>query len=238
MKKRIVRWLKNELRHARARGFVIGLSGGVDSSVAAALAREAAGAGNVLALMLPIHSQKEDLLDARLAARSIGLHAKKIDLSGVYDALMALLPQASAIAAANLKPRLRMLVLYYFANKLNYLVVGTGNRAECSVGYFTKYGDGAVDVLPLAGLLKRQVRSLARGLKVPQRIIDKAPTAGLWPGQTDEGEMGITYAELDDILDRLARGRPQVAPAGRVNKVRKMMRSSAHKRKMPNAFRP
>jgi NAD+ synthase len=105
-----------------------------------------------------------------------------------------------SLATANLKPRLRMATLYYYANKLNYLVIGTGNRSELAMGYFTKYGDGGVDLLPLGNLLKTKVRELAKELKVPQEIIDRPPSAGLWHGQTDEGEMGISYAELDNIL--------------------------------------
>ena len=109
-------------------------------------------------------------------------------------------PSRSRMAQANLKPRLRMTVLYYYANILGYLVVGTTNRSELTVGYFTKYGDGGSDIMPLAAMVKWQVRELASYLGVPRHVIEKAPTAGLWSGQTDEGEMGMSYAELDNYI--------------------------------------
>jgi len=109
-------------------------------------------------------------------------------------------PGRARMAQANLKPRLRMTALYYYANVLGYLVAGTTNRSELTVGYFTKYGDGGSDIMPLAGLVKWQVRELASYLGVPRHVIEKAPTAGLWSGQTDEGEMGISYAELDHYI--------------------------------------
>jgi len=230
MKTKIVKWIKKQLKRAKAKGIILGLSGGVDSSVVAALAKEASGAKKVLALFMPIHSQAGDLQDARLVAQKLGIKTKLIDLSAIYDNLIKILPDASALAKANLKPRLRMLVLYYFANKLNYLVSGTGNKSELMVGYFTKHGDGATDILPIGDLLKRQVRALAKALKIPAQVIAKSPTAGLWPGQTDEGEMGITYPELDDILWRLEKKKKQVASRNKVAKVKAMIKRSEHKR--------
>lgn len=209
----------------------MGLSGGIDSCVVAALAKEAVGKNKLLALILPIHSPVEDLRDAALIARQLKITKKTVDLSGPYDNFLKILPRANkSIALMNLKPRLRMLTLYYFANKLNYLVCGTGNKTELSVGYFTKYGDGGVDILPIGDLLKRDVKALARELKIPEQIITKAPTAGLFPGQTDEGEMGITYPELDDILFRIEHKRPQRAGIKKVNKVKAMIKRSEHKR--------
>jgi NAD+ synthase len=202
MEKKIVAWLKMKMKEAGANGLVCGISGGVDSAVAGALIKKAAGK-NHLCLIMPCHSVEADEADARLVARELGLKADKIDLTGVYGAFIKILPKADNLARANLKPRLRMTTLYYFANKLNYLVVGTGNKSESLLGYFTKFGDGGVDLLPLGDLLKKDVRKLARHLGVPQRIIDKPPSAGLWRGQTDEGEMGITYAELDCVLSAL-----------------------------------
>ncbi|MCK4307002.1 NAD(+) synthase, partial [candidate division WOR-3 bacterium] len=131
---------------------------------------------------------------------------------------------------ANLKPRLRMLILYYFANKLNYLVAGTGNKSELTVGYFTKYGDGGVDILPLGGLLKTQVIELAKELKIPQKIIEKVPSADLWKGQTDEGELGISYAELDKIILAIESGNSETTDPMVLNKLRNLMQVSEHKR--------
>jgi len=233
MKQKIISWMRARLKEAGAAGIVVGLSGGIDSSVVACLAKEAAGKSRVLGLLLPCHSQKADLEDAKLVATKLGIRTKMVDLTDIYDSLLEVLPAAGNMAKANLKPRLRMLVLYYFANKLNYLVCGTGNKSEISLGYFTKHGDGAADILPIGDLLKKEVRELAEELGIPGRIITKPPTAGLWPGQTDEGEMGITYAELDDILGRIESKKSQIISGEKVKKVKTMMRRSAHKREGP-----
>ncbi|MBM3249951.1 MAG: NAD+ synthase [Candidatus Omnitrophica bacterium] len=233
MKARIIRWIKNEVKKSGTKGIVLGLSGGVDSSVVASLAKEAAGRSRVLALMMPIHSHPRDLEDAKLVAKKLGIKAKIIDLSRIYGDFLKVLPPAGKLARSNLKPRLRMATLYYFANKLNYLVCGTGNKSEIAVGYFTKHGDGATDILPLGDLYKKEVRKLAKELKIPTHIITKPPTAGLWPGQTDEGEMGVTYNELDDILERMEKGRRQIYSRLKVKKVKKMMQCSEHKRQGP-----
>jgi NAD+ synthase len=237
MKNKIVSWIRGQVKEAGAKGIVLGLSGGIDSCVVAALAREALGRKRVLAVFMPCHSQPQDLSDGKLIARKLGLKTRLIDLSGVYDTLLRILPKGNQLARANLRPRLRMLTLYYLANKLDYLVCGTGNKSEFMVGYFTKHGDSGVDILPIASLLKRDVRQLARELRIPQHIIAKPPTAGLWPGQTDEGEMGITYAALDDILERLADKRKQAAPKVSVVKVKAMIRRSEHKRQGPKICR-
>jgi NAD+ synthase len=233
MRKEITRWLKEQLKKSKARGIIFGLSGGVDSAVVAALAKEAAGRGNILALLMPCNSNIRDLKDAKLVAKELGIPTKIIDLSGAYNNLIKILPPANKLARNNIKPRLRMLVLYYFANKLDYLVCGTGNKSELAVGYFTKYGDGGVDILPIGGLLKKQVRLLAQELGIPSGIINKPPTAGLWQGQTDEGEMGITYKELDGILENIVSNRKHIIPRGKVAKVKRMMEESEHKRRGP-----
>jgi NAD+ synthase len=231
MKNRIISWIRKQVKLSGAKGIVLGLSGGIDSAVVAALCKEAVGKDRVLVLFLPCNSNAQDLKDARLVASKLGLKSKLVDLSGVYNNFLKALPPAGGLAKGNLKPRLRMSTLYYFANKLNYLVCGTGNKSELLVGYFTKYGDGGVDILPIADLFKRQVRKLAGELKIPQGVITKPPTAGLWHGQTDEGEMGITYDELDDILERFCEKKKQASCRVKVSKVRKMHRDSVHKRK-------
>lgn len=230
MKNKIVSWIKKQVKDAHATGIVLGLSGGVDSAVVAALCVKALGPSKVLGLLLPCHSHGRDAQDALLVARKLKIKVKKIDLSKPFDAVTKGLPAGKGLPRNNLKPRLRMLTLYYFANKYNYLVCGTGNKSELFAGYFTKYGDGGVDILPIADLYKKEVRRLAAELGIPQAIITKPPTAGLWPGQTDEGEMGITYNELDDILARLEQKRKQVLPKSKVDKVKAMMRRSEHKR--------
>lgn len=233
MKQRIINWIKKQVKDAGAKGAVVGLSGGVDSAVSAALCLKALGKNRVLGLILSCASHKQDLADARLVARKLGLKTKYLDLAALYKAYLKILPKANQIVRGNLKARLRMIALYYLANKLNYLVCGTSNKSEILMGYFTKYGDGAEDIAPLGDLLKSQVRQLARSLDIPHRIIDKAPTAGLWPGQTDEAELGISYANLDDILLRLFKRSKQIQPKASVNKVKSRIKATEHKRLPP-----
>ena len=236
MKNKLIRWIRKQLKDSHTKGIVLGLSGGIDSAVVAALTKEAIGKKKILALILPIHSQNQDLKDAKLVAKDLGIKAITIDLSKIYDNLIKILPKSSALAKANLKPRLRMTVLYYFANKLKFLVCGTGNKSEIMVGYFTKHGDGAADILPIGGLLKRQVRALAQELGIPKHIINKPPTAGLWPGQTDEAEMAISYPELDVILEQMENKKKQILSKQKVDRVKKMIKRSEHKRQGPKIF--
>ena len=181
--------------------------------------------------MMPCHSMPVDEADARLVADALDIPVMKIDLTDVYDAFVRTVETSygefSAMAYANVKPRLRMTTLYAVAQSKNYLVFGGGNRDELSFGYFTKHGDSGVDALPFGDLLKGEVFALARYLGVPDRIVDKPPTAGLWEGQTDEGEMGVTYADLDRYL---ATG--EAAPDVR-ERIETAMARSAHKRSMP-----
>jgi len=232
LRRRLVTWIAAKVKEAGASGTVVGLSGGIDSAVTATLCHEAAG-DRALALILPINSLPEDIEDALLVAKHFHLRHQIVPLEGVYASFLASVPadigeeRLRAMALANVKPRLRMVTLYYFANIMNRIVVGTSNRAELSVGYFTKYGDGAADILPLGWLVKRQVRELAVHLGVPQPIIDKAPSAGLWPGQTDEGEMGLTYADIDRYL---IEGKADLEIARRIGL---RHQQSEHKRERP-----
>jgi len=228
-------WLEERMREADAAGLVCGLSGGVDSAVVAALCKRAAG-DNALALIMPCHSDPDDREHALKVAGAIQIELLELPLDGVYDALLALLPEGNDLAKANLKPRLRMVTLYFIANTRNYLVVGTGNKSEAMVGYFTKYGDGGVDVLPIGGFLKKEVIELARHLGVPDEVVSRQPSAGLWPGQTDEGELGLTYADLDAVLEAMDAGREPQASADLVKRVRGLMAASEHKRRPPEVF--
>jgi NAD+ synthase len=233
----IAGWLKDYAAQAGARGYVFGLSGGVDSATTAALCQRAVGE-QVLGVLMPCHSVPEDAEMAGLAAGTLGLQTVTVDLGPVYDAMLAALPPAApAMARANLKPRLRMATLYALAQTHNYLVAGTGNKSEVLVGYFTKYGDGGVDVEPLGDLYKWQVRQLARELGIPQAVIDRPPSAGLWVGQTDEAEMGITYDDLDATLTAIESGRIGQVDPDLLAKVQQMMAASAHKRAMPPVCR-
>ena len=237
-------WIQQQVTVASARGVVVGLSGGLDSAVVARLCQMAM-PSRVVAATLPCHSDPRDERDANLVATHFGLPLVRIDLAPAYDLLVNDLKtmflripddQAAAVEPspdlkarlplANIKPRLRMSALYFIANSMNYLVAGTGNRSELTIGYFTKYGDGAVDLLPLGRLLKSEVRELAAELEIPQSIIDKPPSAGLWPGQTDEDEMGFTYADLERYLTD---GPDAVAPALAM-RIERLIRATEHKR--------
>jgi len=235
--------MRQQLTAAGARGLLVGLSGGLDSAVVARLAQLASPSA-ALAVVLPCHSDPADEADASEVAAHFSLTTVRIDLSPACDALttgslaaIAALPpvarQSPASAdrrpIANIKPRLRMTALYFLANSLNYLVAGTSNRAAIAAGQFTKYGDGGVDLLPLGRLLKRDVRSLAREVGVPARIIIRAPSAGLWVGQTDEEELGFSYDELDRYLDE---GPESVAPATAL-RIERLIRAAEHKAQLP-----
>jgi NAD+ synthase len=222
-------WIKEQVRKARKKGIVVGLSGGIDSAVTVVLAKKALG-NNVIGLILPCGNHPRDERLALKVAKKFNIRVKKIDIGSIYNKFRKILPGASLIAKANLKPRLRMLILYYFANTLDYLVTGTGNKSELMIGYFTKYGDGGCDILPLGGLLKTEVRKLARDLRIPPEIIKRPPTAGLWEGQTDEGEIGITYKELDSCLEAFEQGRRPKINNKNLEKIKSMIRSSQHKR--------
>ncbi len=232
----IVDWMRAYLDRAGMDGYVVGLSGGVDSAAVAALAVHAVGDERTLGVLLPCHSQPEDAAYAQLVASTLGLETQTVDLTAAYDAFVAAMPQGCELAYANVKPRLRMTALYYIAQSNNCLVTGTGNRPEMMVGYFTKYGDGGVDIEPLGELYKHEVRGLARALNVPAAIIARPPTAGLWPGQTDEAELGITYDELDAILCAMETETTIPASEAIQARVREMVATSAHKRALPPTF--
>ncbi len=221
--------MKEQVDKAGARGIVLGLSGGVDSAVVAALALRSL-RPHVLGLILPCHSNAQDSADARMIAAHLGLETVTVDLTPVFDLLLTLFPPANELVSANLKPRLRMMTLYYYAGLKQYLVAGTGNKSEIAVGYFTKYGDGGSDLLPLGDMLKSQVRDLAVLLGLPRAIIDKPPSAGLLPGQTDEGELSISYAELDRALTAIAAKRDESIPSAVRRRVEHLIKNSEHKR--------
>ncbi len=220
-------------------GVVIGMSGGLDSSVVAVLCVRALGRDKVLGLMLPESgSSAEDMKDAVLVCEKLGIKYECVDISEIVNVMAETLGDKPDVKAlANVKARARMIVLYYYANTMRRMVAGTSNKTELLVGYFTKYGDGGSDLLPIGDLYKAQVRQLSRYLGIPDNIIRKVPTAGLWRGQTDEGEMGIKYDKLDKILrgfelELPAKRIAEVAcvPESEVKRIRKMHESTRHKR--------
>jgi len=234
---RIAAWIASAVKDAGLQGAVVGLSGGVDSAVVAALCREALG-DRVLGVLMPCESDPRDGEDALLVANTLGIETTTVRLDEVYQALARALPKPpTGLAAANLKPRLRMTTLYCFANQRSYIVAGTGNKSELMAGYFTKYGDGSADILPLGELYKTDVRKLARELGIPAPVLEKAPSAGLWKGQTDEEEMGISYEELDRALQSIESGRDSNVPVAIIEQVTLRIVASEHKRSPARVFK-
>ncbi|MFC2002211.1 NAD(+) synthase [Chloroflexota bacterium] len=229
---KLVSWIREKVLAAGCKGVVVGISGGLDSSVLSVLCHRAF-PQSMLGVIIPCHSQPQDKEHAQLVASRFFIPTTEVVLDDIFDTLLWTLPgfkaaqSPSRLAQANLKARLRMLTLYYIANQLGYMVAGASNRSELATGYFTKYGDGGVDIMPLGNLVKRQVRELANSLAIPQPIIDKPPSAGLWDGQTDEGEMGFSYDELDRYL------LTGEAPSEMRVKIESMIAASDHKRSLP-----
>jgi NAD+ synthase len=238
----ILEFIRQKVEESGSSGVVVGLSGGVDSAVTSRLCAQALGPQAVLNLFMPSRTTPPlDGSDAEEFCQLFGMELRTVDIQPAVDALVEVLPEMSdPRLLGNAMARTRMTVLFHHAKLLGRLVMGTSNKSELLVGYFTKFGDGGADFCPIGDLYKSEVRELARNIGVPQRIIDKAPTAGLWEGQTDEGELGIAYEELDQILvgfelhlsnDDIAR-RADI-PVETVERVWQMHRSTVHKRKTP-----
>lgn len=207
----VTQFIKSEIKARESEGVIVGMSGGVDSSVATLLAVKALGAEKVFGLILPDSSvtPKKDTEDAEKFAKKLGIKYKVIELGKIKNQFLRRLPK-SKMAKANFLVRLRMSILYYYAALTNSLVLGTGDKSELRLGYFTKYGDAAVDLMPIGDLYKTEVRELAEFMQIPLKISRKKSSARLWKGQTTEGEIGLAYEKIDSILmtiDRLQRGR-------------------------------
>ena len=200
----IVKFVQNKVSEANADGLVVGLSGGIDSTLAAFLACEAVGKENVFGIVMPsTTTPTEDKLHGTTIAQLLGINYKEIAIDSILNEFLSVTQlEENKLAIGNLKARIRMSIIYFYANSKNYLVSGTGNKSEILIGYFTKYGDGACDIEPIGDLYKTDVYQLAKYLEIPQEIIDKPPRAGLWNNQTDEDEIGMTYELLDKILYR------------------------------------
>lgn len=205
---KIIDFIRNETLKAGVTGAVIGISGGIDSALAATLAVKALGKDQVLGIHMPESglTPAEDSKDAKALADWLDIEFQTIDISGIISAFLAAVPKsesADRLSMGNLKARTRMSLLYFHANRMNRMVIGTGNKTEILLGYFTKYGDGGVDLEPIGGLYKTEVWELSRRLGVPEPLITKKPSAGLWAGQTDEAELGISYVKVDEVLRKL-----------------------------------
>jgi len=237
----IVRFIHDEVTQSGHRRALLGLSGGIDSALAAYLAVEALGRENVLALLMPYRSSNPSSeADARLVLDELGIPHRLCPITPMVDAFIALDPGMDARRQGNLMSRCRMVISYDQSVPFGGLVLGTSNKSEILLGYFTLYGDSAAALRPLANLYKCQLRQLARAVGVPERIVAKAPSADLWEDQTDEGELGFTYDEADQILFlHVDRGYDEgrIVAAGfapeLVQRVLRRLRVSAFKRANP-----
>lgn len=228
--KAVAKWLRENVEKAHAKGLVFGLSGGIDSAVCAGISKMAFGE-NALGLIMPIESLKEDEAHAELIAKKLDLRTKRVDLNLVFRSFKSLTNGEKSLALSNVKPRLRMMTLYYYAQSLNYLVLGCSNRSEFMTGYFTKFGDSGADLIPLADFLKSEIYDLGEYLGIPEEIMNKEPSAGLWEGQTDEKEMGVDYESIEKYI--LGKDLPREI----FDKIDLMHKNSEHKRNFPPIFK-
>ena len=234
-------FIKSEITRFGFTRAVIGLSGGIDSALSCALAAEALGPDNVLAIRMPYKTSSADSLeDAEKTATRFGVRMETIEITPMVEPMIQLDPQISNLRKGNLMARSRMIVLYDQSMVFKGLVVGTSNKTETLLGYTTLWGDMASALNPIGDLNKTQVRQLSRAMNVPSSVIDKAPSADLWKGQTDESELGFTYAEVDKLLFLLVDKRYSVEDciaAGFseefVNQVVERIRRSQYKRMIP-----
>ncbi len=240
---RITAFIQSTVERAGAKGVVVALSGGIDSAVVGALCVRALGKDRVLALLLPSdHTPPQDLDDARRLADTWGVRREEIPISGIVGAITSSTrAEGTKIAKANVQARVRMVLDYYRANSLGYLVAGTGDRSESLLGYYTKWGDGGVDFLPIAHLYKTQVRRLGTHLGLPKEVVEKPASPQLWPGHKALDEIPANYDKLDIVMHYLydSKATPKEAaavggvPIGVVERVLGMHKNSEHKRAMP-----
>ena len=198
----ITEFIKQKVSEANTDGIVVGLSGGIDSTLSAYLACEALGKDKVFGIIMPsTTTPTDDKLHGIDIAQKLGIDYKEIAIDSILNEYLSMTQlEEDELSIGNLKARIRMSIIYYYANAKNYLVSGTGNKSEILIGYFTKYGDGACDIEPIGDLYKNDVYELAKFINVPQEIIEKPPRAGLWNNQTDEEEIGMSYDLIDQIL--------------------------------------
>lgn len=246
----IVEFIEDTIETAGADRAVLGLSGGIDSTTVAYLAVAALGPDRVHGISMPSSVNPDaDETDAERVANALDIEFDVIDINPIVDAFVDAAPDHAAddrMALGNVRVRTRAVLNYFVANAEDGLVLGTGNRSEAATGYFTKYGDQAVDCNPIGNLYKCQVRQLARELGVPEDLVSRTPTAAMWEGQTDKEEMGLGYDELDAILavhvdgplSKSATVRTLDVPESAVDRVVELYETSAHKRAMPPAPEP
>ncbi|MDK2983122.1 MAG: synthase [Thermococcaceae archaeon] len=237
----LISFIQEKVEESKVKGVVLGISGGVDSATVAYLATKALGKERVLGLILPYYIN-QDVDDALLVCKELGIEHKLINIKEIVDQFEKSIGfELDRVSKGNLMSRTRMVILYAYANSKNYLVLGTSNKSEFLTGYFTKWGDAASDYAPLINLYKTEVWEIAKRLGVPERIINKKPSAGLWEGQSDEDDLGISYQLLDEILYRLVdlkMEKNKIAeelnvPIEKVKHVENLVKRSEHKRRLP-----
>jgi NAD+ synthase len=241
-RKMLTGFIKDQIEKTRMNGAVIGLSGGIDSALSAYLSAEALGAENVLAVRMPYKTSSDaSLIDAEAVIEDLGLPSITVPITDMVDPLISQFPEMNNLRKGNIMARMRMIVLYDQSAAKGLLPMGTSNKTEFLLGYSTIYGDSGVAMQPIADLYKYQVRQLSRTVGVPQPIIDKAPSADLWEGQTDEAELGFTYNDVDQVLFLLVDERYTVDEviaegfdAAFVEKVWRRVKANHYKRTMPN----
>ncbi len=245
IERRIVSFIRTYVNSVGAKGAVIGLSGGIDSSVTASLLVKALGKDRVLALIMPSKATPpDDIKDATQLAQMLGVKYDLINIDPIKESFSRTIPafrESEVVANGNILARVRMTILYYYANLNNMIVAGTGDKSELLIGYFTKYGDGGVDILPIGDVYKSQVRMLGKRLGLPDSIVTKPSSPRLWEGQTAEGELGISYADIDVILHALVdlRMSPQKAqeatgkPLNIIEQIWRRVITTEHKRRTP-----
>lgn len=234
-------FIRTEVLKTGFKKLVLGLSGGIDSSLSATLATKALGAENVVGVMMPYETSNPDsLADAEKLVKELGIPHRLVEITPMVKPLFEMNPEMDALRRGNVMARMRMIVLYDISAAEKALVLGTGNKTECLLGYCTLWGDSACALNPLGDLYKNQVRTLAAYLGLPEKIINKNPSADLWAGQTDEGELGFTYEDADTLLEMLIdREIPpeqvveQGYPGEFVDKIIRIMKQTQYKRRMP-----
>lgn len=231
---RAIEFIRKEVEASGAKGVVVGLSGGVDSSLTLLLAVKALGPSRVLALIMPSSSTpKEDVEDAKWLCEKYGVSYEILPIDGIVEAFGL---KGSKRSVGNLKARIRMCILYFYANEHNLLVLGTGDRSELFIGYFTKFGDGAADLFPISCFLKTEVKEALRILGVPERIWKKEPAPRLFEGHTARKELGMAYEEIDKIIKAYEEGKieeiKEKLGKEKVRKILEMHRATRHKLKL------
>ena len=244
-KNSIINFIQQKVKDAKSSGVIVGLSGGIDSTLVAYLACEALGKDKVFGIVMPsTTTPTEDKIHGVEIAQLLGIDYTEIAIDSILNEYLTLTElEDNELAIGNLKARIRMTIIYYYANSKNYLVSGTGNKSEILIGYFTKYGDGACDMEPIGELYKKDVYELSEYMNIPDEIINKPPRAGLWNNQTDEDELGMNYYSIDEILYLLCEKELKSSeiseklniPLNDVNMIINKVERSRHKSNVPES---